>query len=444
MASDTDVGLAEAGILWQDAAVTTGPDLEVQTPAVLQDPQTEAAPAPQAAPGPATFARRADLDWIRVAAFGLLILFHVALVYAPWDWHMHSRHTFGWLAEAILATGPWRLTLLFLVSGAALRFMSRRLSPRETARARLARLVPPFLFGVVFLVPPQSWLEALDKGWWTGDLLGWWLHTFSPSQLLRIPLNHLWFVLYIGVYTFAAIALLTRPAWLARLEALLERHLAGWRVLVVPFVYLAVLRMTLFPIFGITNQLPVDWYNHAVSLGVFLFGFAMAIREPVWADLERFRRPALAGALVMLVALMALTAHPDGRFFFGIPKAFVYAANQWFTIAAILGYGSVWLRRADGPALRYLTDAVFPCYLVHQTLLVVAVYVVKPWSLAALPEAALLLTVTIGGSLAVYEIVRRTGPMRPLWGLKRHPRPPFVAAPPPSAPEAPADPARAT
>jgi peptidoglycan/LPS O-acetylase OafA/YrhL len=140
---------------------------------------------------------------------------------------------------------------------------------------------------------------------------------------------------------------------------------------------------------------------------------------------------------------MALTAHPDGRFWFGIPKGLVYAANQWLTIAAILGYGSVWLRRADGPALRYLTDAVFPCYLVHQTLLVVAVYVVKPWSLAALPEAALLLTVTIGGSLAVYEIVRRTGPMRPLWGLKRHPRPPFVAAPPPSAPEAPVDPARA-
>lgn len=415
--------------------MTTGPDLRLQTPAVLQDSQTEAAPTPR----PATFARRADLDWIRVAAFGLLILFHVALVYAPWDWHMHSRHTFGWLAEAILATGPWRLTLLFLVSGAALRFMSRRLTAGETARQRLTRLVPPFLFGVLFLVPPQSWLEALDKGWWTGGLVGWWLHTFSPSQLLRIPLNHLWFVLYIGVYTFAAIALLTRPAWLARLETLLERHLAGWRVLVVPFTYLAVLRMTLFPIFGITNQLPVDWYNHAVSLAVFLFGFAMALREQVWADLERWRKPALAGALVMLVALMALTAHPDGRFFFAIPKSLVYAANQWLTIAAILGYGSVWLRKADGPALRYLTDAVFPCYLVHQTLLVIAVYVVKPWNLAALPEAALLLTVTLGGSLVVYEIVRRTGPMRPLWGLKRHPRPPFA----PAAPETPADPARA-
>lgn len=390
---------------------------------------------------PDAFARRADLDWIRVTAFGLLILFHVALVYAPWDWHMHSRHTFGWLAEAILATGPWRLTLLFLVSGAALRFMSRRLTPRETARARVARLLPPFLFGVLVLVPPQSWLEALDKGWWSAGLAGWWWRSFTLPELLRVPLNHLWFVLYIGVYTFAAVALMTRPNVLQRLEQGLERALAGWRVLLVPIAYLIAVRLALFPIFGINNKLPIDWYNHSVSLAVFLFGFAVAMRESIWNDLERFRKPALAGALVCLVLLMVLTAHPDGRFFFNIPKNMVYAANQWLTIAAILGFGSAYLRRADGPVLRYLTDAVFPCYLAHQTLLVIAIYLMKPWGLPAIPEALLLVTITLGGSFAVYEIVRRIGPIRPLWGLK-----PLARATPPKPtpdPEQASEPARA-
>ena len=50
---------------------------------------------------PAQSMRRNDLDWIRVAAFGLLILYHVALVYAPYDWHVHSAHTFDWLHEAV-------------------------------------------------------------------------------------------------------------------------------------------------------------------------------------------------------------------------------------------------------------------------------------------------------------------------------------------------------
>ena len=55
-----------------------------------------------------------------LAAFGLLILYHVGLVYGVYDWHVHSAHTFEWMREAVLITNPWRLTLLFLVSGAAL------------------------------------------------------------------------------------------------------------------------------------------------------------------------------------------------------------------------------------------------------------------------------------------------------------------------------------
>ena len=46
--------------------------------------------------------RRYDIDWLRVIAFGLLILFHAGLVYAPFDWHIHSRHTENWLREGIL------------------------------------------------------------------------------------------------------------------------------------------------------------------------------------------------------------------------------------------------------------------------------------------------------------------------------------------------------
>lgn len=380
--------------------------------------------------------RRADLDWIRVAAFGLLILFHVGLVFAPWDWHVHSRHSFGWLQEAVLATGPWRLTLLFLVSGAALRFMSRRLTAGEVLKARAARLVPPFLFGVLVLVPPQAWLEALDKGRWSGTLLDWWLQQFSLDGIARgVPLNHLWFVLYIAVYSLAAVGLLARPAWLAAMERWLTQTLTGWKMLALPILYLIVVRLALFPFFGLTNHLGNDWYNHAVSLGVFLFGFATATSEPIWTALEQQRWRAVGVAIIALPLLMIMEGHPGGMAFGGSVKSTVFAIDQWATIAAILGFGARHLRRADGPALRYLTDAVFPCYLAHQTLLVIAVYLIKPHNLPAVPEAALLTVITLGGSLLVYEIVRRLGPIRPLWGLKRYPRPAPAAAP--AAPDAP-------
>jgi hypothetical protein len=67
---------------------------------------------------------------------------------------------------------------------------------------------------------------------------------------------------------------------------------------------------------------------------------------------------------------------------------------------------------------------VFPCYLAHQTLLVIAAHLLIPQDLPVGVEAGLLVLITLGGSLVVYEIVRRTGPLRPLWGLRPGPRTP--------------------
>ena len=36
--------------------------------------------------------RRHDLDWVRVCAFGLLVLYHVGMYYVTWDWHVKSPH----------------------------------------------------------------------------------------------------------------------------------------------------------------------------------------------------------------------------------------------------------------------------------------------------------------------------------------------------------------
>lgn len=372
--------------------------------------------------------RRADLDWIRVCAFGLLILYHVGLVYSPFDWHIRSTHSFAWMRQALLLTSPWRLTLLFLVSGAALRLMSVAKGAAVVAMGRLRRLGPPLLFGVIALVPVQAWIEARDKGSWSGGLGGWMVHQFSPAGLAGgVPVNHLWFLVYVIAYSLLALPLVMRPDWTARLEQALGRTLGGWRVLALPALYLIVIRAWLFPIFGVTNQLTADGYNHALSLGAFLFGFLVVGRDGVWRDLERARWAAAGVAAIALPLVMVQDVHPGGGAFGGVPRNVVFAIDQWAVIAAILGFASRHLRQASGPALRYLNEAIFPCYLAHQTVLVLAVWVVKPWRLPAVAEVLLLVAVTFGGSLAIFEAVRRLPLIRPLWGLK--PLPPAGLGP---------------
>lgn len=83
--------------------------------------------------------------------------------------------------------------------------------------------------------------------------------------------------------------------------------------------------------------------------------------------------------------------------------------------------GLRWLPRRDGPARRYLTEAVFPFYIVHQTALVLASYWLRDlgWPVAA--EAACILTITAASCLVTYEAVRRVPWLRPLFGLKLRP-----------------------
>jgi len=380
--------------------------------------------APEQGPKAGAVVRRTDLDWVRVGAFGLLILYHVGLVYSPYDWHIRSAHIFDGMRQLLLITQPWRLTLLFLISGAALGFVSTGRTALSVLRTRAARLVPPLVFGVVVLVPIQAWIEARDKGSWSAGYWAWMIQQFSPEQMADgLPVNHLWFVVYICAYTLVAIPLLAWPSLTRALADGLERALRGWGLLICPALYLIAARVWLYYFEGITNNLVDDWYNHAQSLAAFLFGFLLARREAVWDGFERLRWPALVVAAGALALALVQAVHPGGGAFHEVPRNAVFALDQWATIVAILGFARRWLRGPQTPLLRYLNDAVFPCYLAHQTVLVVAVWLIRPARLPAAAEIASLVAITFAVSLLIYEAVRRAPLIRPLWGLKPLPRP---------------------
>ncbi|MBT9470714.1 MAG: acyltransferase family protein [Pseudomonadota bacterium] len=377
--------------------------------------------------------RRPDLDWIRVGAFFLLILYHVGMFYVPWGFHVKSPHPVAALEPLMLITNPWRLTLLFLVSGAATRFMADKLSAGGLAKARTARLLPPLLFAVLVIVPPQTYYEIVEKLGYSGSVLdfygkyvtasGHWRPDGEP--LITPTYNHMWFVAYLFIYSLILAGLLKvgRGA-VGRLEAGLERALSGWGLLVWPMVCLIVLRMTLFPIFDITHALVDDWYNHALSFGVFVFGFLTAKSQVLKAAFIRVRWPALILALAGYGAYVAIRMAyrgdepaPDAVL---LIARVAYGVDQWGAIAAILGFGAKHLTRG-GPVLTYLTLGVFPFYIVHQTFIVVAGYHLARLDLPQGLEAAILIIGTFATCLLTYEIVRRVNLLRPLFGLKPTP-----------------------
>lgn len=376
--------------------------------------------------------RRVDLDWIRILAFGSLILYHVGMYYVTWDWHVKSPHASHAAEPLMLLVNPWRLSVLFLVSGAATAFIAARVSPPELARSRTWRLLVPLLFGMLVVVPPQAYFEVVEKISWPGSFVEFYRRylaadpTFCRGKdcLILPTWNHLWFVAYLLVYTLL-LALLLRlaPRSRERATAFAGRWLTGWRVLLVPWIYLAVIRIALAPRFPATHALVDDWYNHALYLPVFVLGFLVARSDAIWQSMERLRWIALllAVASYAFIAWYFLLRYaggaqpPEGLRMF---QRAVYALDQWAFIVAVCGFARRHIRR-DGPARRYLTDAIFPFYIVHQTAIILFAVWMRPWNLHPFAEALVLIALVALVCVAAYEIARRVRWLRPLMGLRR-------------------------
>ena len=75
--------------------------------------------------------------------------------------------------------------------------------------------------------------------------------------------------------------------------------------------------------------------------------------------------------------------------------------------------------RINSAKRRYLTQAVFPVYILHQTLIVVMAHALKPAHMPPLREGAILVVMTLAISFGAFEIVRRAPLLRPLFGIGR-------------------------
>ena len=95
------------------------------------------------------------------------------------------------------------------------------------------------------------------------------------------------------------------------------------------------------------------------------------------------------------------------------------------------GHGAFRPKTAFGFARRHLnadrrwraplTEAVFPLYLVHQTVLIGAAVALRPLALPAGVEALVIVGATFAGGFAAWQLARHSGWLRPWLGLAAAP-----------------------
>ncbi len=374
------------------------------------------------------------LDWVRIAAFALLVAYHVGMLYVSWDFHIKSPFASSALEPWMMLSSPWRMGLLFLVSGAATSLMLLRTpASGPWLRQRSRRLLLPLLLGVALVVPPQSYFEVVQKHAYLGSYVDFLKLYFSAYQgfctgdkcLILPTWNHLWFVAYLWLYTALLwLALRTWPRALDWLSTAVARALAGPGLWLTPVGLLALARIALLTRFGSTHALVDDWYNHAVYLLLFALGAGLARQVSVFDRMAAARWPALAVAGVCWLLMVTYLTNYAGQA--SAPDVLrnlmrcVYATLQWTAMLAVLGFARRWLNR-DHPWRAPLTEAVFPVYILHQTLIIALAVAMRPWHLAPAFEGPLLVALTLAGCLGAWWLLRHFEPLRPWLGMVRRP-----------------------
>lgn len=393
--------------------------------------------------------RRHDIDALRVIAFSLLILYHSAMVYvADWDFHIKSAYQAEWLQYPMIALNRWRMPLLFMISGVALGLAGIEGRRWRFAGARSLRLLVPLAFGMLVVVPPQTFFQVAAQYGYAGSVaqfyplyLGHGL-CHAGQCLLTPTWNHLWYLAYLLPYTLlllAAIPLL-RPLqeWLGDAE---PTRLAAALLLALPILWLLGVRLWLAPRFEETHALLDDWTVHAESLPLFLLGYVLANRTGFWHWVQRLRRRTLAIALLAIgveLGLRWLGHHPPSgpvpEWALQVPwytiERIARVTYTWMALLAIFGWGRALL---DRPFrwLPYCNEAVFSWYILHQTLIIAIAWWLIPMRLGAALEASLVVAGTIAGCLVLHELlIRRVAWLRPLFGLKPRRTPPPPDGPP--------------
>lgn len=366
--------------------------------------------------------RRHDLDRLRILAVLLLFPFHCARVFnAGEDFYVRNAREsrgLGWAVVWFL--DPWHMALLFVLAGMASWFAIGHRSAKGYTGERARRLLIPFLFGLLVIVPPQQYLAVLGMSGADhsvgGFLSGYWGMRGEIGEYTgAFTFGHLWFVFYLFLYSLIALPLFVR---LHRRAA--SRDLGRpWMLVAAPVLLI------------VTEALP--WpdgtWNFFTALALFVYGFVLASSDRLQAIVRRTWRWLLAGAVVTMgTAFTVWITGADARWAQGsaldIAFQLVECANTWLWVLGLIGAAGEFLGRPATRVLRYANEGAYPWYILHQTVIVAVAYVVVRWDLGVLPKYAALLVISFGLTLGLYELaVRRWGAVRFLFGLKPLPRP---------------------
>lgn len=344
--------------------------------------------------------RRHDIDWLRVIAIGLLLIYHIAIVFQPWAMFVgfiRSNEFLEGLWKPMTMLNVWRIPLLFYVSGMGLYFAMGKRNWRQLLLERAKRILLPFLFGIAAITP---------------------LHMFVFQKYYNMPLGyyphqgHLWFLGNIFAYVVVLLPLFFylkhkgESKFKKGLAALMGYAVGPLSVSVVFVLETLLVKPGLFAMYAQT------WHGFFLGFLAFFFGFILMYSgKSFWKTVLKWRWLYFGMAVILYGVRYFIFETEAPGYLMAIES------NCWIFWVFGLGY-----KKLNRPSrlLGYLSKAAYPVYIVHMFVLYAGSMIILPLDMPVFIKFIAITLVTIIICYLIYEfILRRVVFLRPLFGLKR-------------------------
>ncbi|MDW7694571.1 acyltransferase family protein [Flammeovirgaceae bacterium SG7u.111] len=334
--------------------------------------------------------RRYDLDWLRVIAILAVYLHHIGMPFNGDGFHIMNAESSKLLDDIMVYFEQFRLPLLFLISGTGTVLAFSKRTWKQFLKERTGRLLIPLLFGVLFIVPPQTYYQYINE-----FNSYWQLYTQG-----RFETNHLWFIENLYIISILVIPLIiflrsqksiALRNWFEKMSSYKIGLLLGG----LPLMLGTIILKRYYPTgsSSLTNFSETFFYTY-----FFIVGILFASSQIFWDNLKRFRH---FHVVVLIVSSLLFYSY------YFIPNNLIepYLSLSvrwdiwyglccllgWSFILAILGYGQVYFNRPS-IYLRQMNEAIYPFYILHQTVIVVLGYYIIQLDLNIPLKIVILLT----------------------------------------------------
>jgi glucan biosynthesis protein C len=363
------------------------------------------------------------LDWLRVLAmFGVFFYHNARFFDGLGDWHIKNANT-DLVATIYRAfVEQWGMPLFFLLAGAGTYFALRVISTRQYAQERTLRLVIPLIFGMLVIVAPQAYYEAIShEEIVNGNFFQVYIQYFKT--LPDLNWYHLWFLEQLFIFSIVSLPIIIplgkmEKSIVSRIAVIFHKPWALSLVVVLSFVVNAFV----YPD-GFWGAHTWSGWNIINNLLFFIIGYMFQANERIIDSIKKIGWVTLflgIAAMVYLFTFVDELSNPID--YFGTSRyilaQFVQSVNAWCWLFTALSLASRYLTDTN-KFLQYANEAVLPFYILHQTVIITIGFYVVQWSLGVGVKYLFISITSFIAIMVLYEfLVRRFNVIRFLFGMR--------------------------